>query len=651
MIELENKLKKNTSWVRLTHLTFVTCVWLTPLLVFMAILMLVPQLAIASPFVVNKSTVNLGQYIASYYTYKTPMPFNTGPILSPAPSGGSYLGWNDKYWTPHVTPLDDQDRRRGPDILLPDGIVLLSLVSHEDGFAALVGMAKGGSAGIRLLRYTTEGKVLFDTTLLPLTDLTQADSQKPTNTGDFQLIWTGKYYGAYFATLRNFGTRDKPDVHQSDILFVIDGFGEIKGPGSFKGRKYYHLANFGWRLNVSHSFEQRLHTDGSFMYAFAKGDANPRGIAYNLVRLPGKSLPTVTDSNIFPMPGTKGDNYVPVTLGNVVAVNDGLVVSFSATLDRKSYDVGLMKIGIDGKRRWLKWLTDTPDVEETCLQMGSWNDRIVIGWNAYKPPKEKREANRYYGDSFQLGVLDYNGEWLEPPMATEARWPYRNIWHESKRVHAVQKYGTHNATAENYFKTFPNGDVGWAMTNEMAHLVDIYRLSSARRDPGRQMPESLAPPDQPLLTGDEACRDAKEIYGPALFASFPLQRNCLVVVAAEGRTDFKVMVSDGQTHLSLISMEDVYPPIDYPWKSCRILKADLADFTGDGYQDLVVHGTCTGEGGKEIFNNRIYQNRRDRTPAVFSEDKGLSRRVETIATWRLLIDMLERITTKTVKGK
>jgi hypothetical protein len=153
-----------------------------------------------------------------------------------------------------------------------------------------------------------------------------------------------------------------------------------------------------------------------------------------------------------------------------------------------------------------------------------------------------------------------------------------------------------------------------------------------------------------VLTGYDACSGAKEIYGSTLSASIPLQRNCLVVVKAEGRSDFKVMVSDGQTHLSLISMEDVYPPIDYPWKSCQILKADLVDFTGDGYQDLVVHGTCTGEDGKGIFNNRVYQNRRDRTPAVFSEDKGLSRRVETIATWRILIDTLEKITKK-VKGK
>ncbi|MEZ0368247.1 MAG: hypothetical protein ACAI44_04075, partial [Candidatus Sericytochromatia bacterium] len=211
--------------------------------------------------------------------------------LAPKPDGGSYLGWTDSEWNAHITPLDAFDKRAGADIVIPHR-GLMALVARADGFAVLLSQpvlpdpsyTTLQMMSLYLAQYRADGSRDFETTLIADSDIRDEKGTILDSWGNVELVWSGQHYAAYCATSHNWGTRAVPDIHQGDALFIVDGAGQLLEPSWIEqtvGEKSLGYSVGGWRWNVSHSFEQRLASNGRFFAMLAKGDAYPRGLTLN----------------------------------------------------------------------------------------------------------------------------------------------------------------------------------------------------------------------------------------------------------------------------------------------------------------------------------------------------------------------------------
>ncbi|HKQ68837.1 MAG TPA: hypothetical protein VJT73_05830 [Polyangiaceae bacterium] len=134
--------------------------------------------------------------------------------LAVQPSGAVQIAWLDnKGDTVHVTPLDENLARVGPDVQVP-GSRVMGLVAHDDGFALLTSRADPGdpigdiytgpAAEATFLLRVRGGVEAFAVPLTGTKNITHdSDSLKrdcvlATNAHG-RLAWNGSKYGAYFS--------------------------------------------------------------------------------------------------------------------------------------------------------------------------------------------------------------------------------------------------------------------------------------------------------------------------------------------------------------------------------------------------------------------------------------------------------------------
>ncbi len=96
--------------------------------------------------------------------------------------------------------------------------------------------------------------------------------------------------------------------HQANMTFVVDE-GSMTVEDSF-----YDVMNISYGY-VSHSFNQLIRTDGTWLYRVDHGDAYPRGITLTRCRL-NDSITDVAGYTVpFEITGNVGDNYTGVSVG------------------------------------------------------------------------------------------------------------------------------------------------------------------------------------------------------------------------------------------------------------------------------------------------------------------------------------------------
>jgi hypothetical protein len=297
-----------------------------------------------------------------------------------------------------VTWLDASGSRVTPDTAIPGDVIWGIadagnrwgvLVQIGDDVLDLVTLKAGGGA---LVQTRVTGGVPHDTT---------GNTWFGSMIQDGDLIWTGTKFAAYYTVQRLW-----PDgiAHYGDQLRLYDGMGS----------QIQEL----WDWGCSHSMELRLAHNGDNLGAVCASDCYPsKGIHFN-----HRGAKIVDDQDASNCGGRYG-----TSLGGVIPHNNGFWVSFTATQDRQSRDVGLRYINANGRAAdEIQWVTqdDTSDYYLRSAQLG---ESLLIGYStgSGKTTLVRRD-------------IDTGGPLGAPITLAEV-----NSWHLSE------------------FFTYANGDAGW----------------------------------------------------------------------------------------------------------------------------------------------------------------------------------------------
>jgi hypothetical protein len=345
----------------------------------------------------------------------------TWPIyLAPLADGGAKVAWADSAGSVHVTTLDAQDQRVGPDATLT-GDEVRGLVAHDDGGTALL-VVKG--VVLSLVRLDATGVQTFRKDLIGLLPQTTVGSKWVDDWGhEARLDWVGRQYVVYSGHTQFFGSNGK---HQGDLLWLFDGDGnrvEVRGTG--------------WDWGCSHSLDLRLAHNTTRIGPVCLSDAYPKpGFHFNH-----------SEAMIRAEPSGNGQGGSDARLGGWVALRDGFLMSFASPEGRASTDVGLIKVGNDAKIGPPHWLTDTAAVTEDGPHLARiGRDEYLASWTA--------DARHL------LAVVDEAGTLLDGPAETTARVAPRDD-----------------------FQTLPDGDVAWAAAWDNLSQLKVVRVDACGSPP------------------------------------------------------------------------------------------------------------------------------------------------------------------------
>lgn len=292
--------------------------------------------------------------------------------------------------------------------------------------------------------YSTTGRALFRTKVVGTLNYDKEGSQGILSAfSTFNLGWSGKEYATYFTTYRKW---DDGVVHQSEYLALFDRNGKPMMDGNRPA---------GWTWNVSHSFRPRISWDGQRFLMSTVGDAYPRGLVI-------QSYPSTGREVAIEVPkAAPGETYqdVVISTGDVYGKDGRGWIVFDSRLNRKDYDIGMIRTDKDGKPGSTIWITGTSEARERIPRIQPLGQNLLLAWAVDGSGNSPQRAwNPVTGDmKTQLAVVDPDGEILVPAFYVPARI----------------------RGATRLFQ-FPNGDVGWINdATAQARQMEIVRISIA----------------------------------------------------------------------------------------------------------------------------------------------------------------------------
>lgn len=331
-------------------------------------------------------------------------------FATPTGQGGAVVGWSDGDGV-HVTHVD------GSGSVLDDSTVdgdrLYGLAAHEDGRAVMVSR---GTDILALVILDAAGDVVYDDTIIGGVphDVTENEWFGP-QIRDGRLTWTGSQWATYFTVQRLW---DDGVAHYGDQLRLYD-------PDGSSNRMV-------WGWGCSHSMEVRISHNGDRLGPVCSSDCYPsKGVHFN--HRGGQLWPDESGSNCAGGYGT--------SLGASVPVSGGFWVAFTATDQRQSHDVAIVKIdgATPGEPVWLTQ-DSTPD---SALNAVSFDGDLLVAWNA--------------GGDNQFVVTDADsGEVVDGPTTIADA----------------------DLQSSSDFFEFSNGDVGWVQN--AGGSVGLARLRACR---------------------------------------------------------------------------------------------------------------------------------------------------------------------------
>ena len=153
-----------------------------------------------------------------------------------------------------------------------------------------------------------------------------------------------------------------------------------------------------WNISsgyVSHSFNQFIETDGTYLYRLDHGDANPRSVV--LTKCNKSNITSSSNTNVLSICGEKGENATGVCIGGFDLNGDKLItVGNSVSQSDASYDasgqrnvfVAVTDTNLSGTS--LKWLTSYEAGEGTELG----NPQMIACDGGYFVMWEEREISQ-----------------------------------------------------------------------------------------------------------------------------------------------------------------------------------------------------------------------------------------------------------------
>jgi len=336
--------------------------------------------------------------------------------MVPRPDGaGAKIGWSDDEGAVRVTTTGADGLPALPDAVM-DGDGVRGLVAHADGGTA---MLRVRGKVLALVRLDRQGEISFAKDLVGLRPETEEGSKWVDNWGhEGRLVWADERYGAYFGHTQYFdAARGK---HQGDLLWFFDGDGE----------RLTDREVGGWNWGCSHSLDLRLAHNGTRWGAVCLSDAYPtKGFHLNH-----------REREIRPEPSGDMAGRSDARLGGWVPLSDGFLMSFASPEERTSTDVGLIHVANDATISAVRWLTETPDVNENAPHLARYGpDHFLASWTA--------------DDALTLAVVARDGAIVEGPATVDA--------HIGARDDMV---------------ALPGGDVGWAYAWDTMSELKVARV-------------------------------------------------------------------------------------------------------------------------------------------------------------------------------
>lgn len=373
-------------------------------------------------------------------------PLDERIAFSVQPNGASRVAWlDDRLTSVHVTPLNDDQMRRGADIVVP-GYDLGGLVAHDDGFAILtrrddpgepIGDIPGGSvvAPAAFLVRVKEGHELFAAPLtgtLNITDDPDNERRDCSTYLDGRLAYNGSKYGSYFVVRGCKG--DWADGHYGDKLVYADDLGRhVKG---------------GWTWRCSHDLGLRLIPEADVFTSLCISDAYPQ-VGTNLVIAGQPSRLLAPEVAWLGYSGAQFGSIIKLTDNSYFAswLSRGVKDPYASPIQAgmESHDIGFTRLSesyVPLQRP--AWLSRTADADEANLHLAPYGpDRVLVVWDSIDNPTCDGGLclGKYGGTHFRLS--DTEGNFLAPEEILPAP-----------------------PNSADDIAVFPNGDLGWAFAAE-----------------------------------------------------------------------------------------------------------------------------------------------------------------------------------------
>lgn len=332
---------------------------------------------------------------------------DTPPILA-ANASGTRVAWQDGAGRVHITPLSASDTRAGPDLLV-EANELRGFAMSGGASAVLI---QRGTDQMALVGFDGAGSQVFDVVIVGNNDHSaEGDKWIRREWGDNGRLasFQGKY-AVYFGHTMNWGAQGE---HQGDLLWFYDASGNKAG-GS-------------WDWGCSHSLDVRLAWNGSLLGPVCLSDCYPT----KAIWFDHRGL------EIHPEPSGNCAGSSNAELGGLVPAADGFFLSFVSAEGRASHDVALVHLSNAYQKSEVRWLTDTPAVEESSAHLAPYGSALFAAWQA--------------GADALGAVVDGAGNFLNGPEKLDLGF-----------------------NRQTDFVSFSNGDVGWAYGSGTE--IKIYRL-------------------------------------------------------------------------------------------------------------------------------------------------------------------------------
>ncbi len=141
--------------------------------------------------------------------------------------------------------------------------------------------------------------------------------------------------------------------HQANMTFVVDESSMTMADA------YYDVMNLSYGY-VSHSFNQLIRTDGTWLYRVDHGDAYPRGISLTRCRL-NDSITNVAYTVPFEIAGETGDNYTGASVGGFELGSHTCLIAGNSVPQQENSDI------YSGQRNIFVCVTDQLSMESKTI--------------------------------------------------------------------------------------------------------------------------------------------------------------------------------------------------------------------------------------------------------------------------------------------
>ena len=251
----------------------------------------------------------------------------------------------------------------------------------------------------------------------------------------------GNSFGVYLEVQKNWAEAGaEQDIHNGDMFVELDKNGKI-----IEGRTHF------WTASHSSTIQVCAYPTGEY-YTMTIGDAYPYGLQVynrnkdkNFVIWPPKE-------DYIPYEKVKSTNAAGIL--EDIAVDGKDLIAFMGTLEHPNLGVFskvdplFLKFDIHGNILKKKWLTVTPDKDESVISVAPMGKNYLVGWG-----KGNDYDDKWKPGPLTISLIDGNGNFIRKPK--ELNYPF--------------------GTYSRFYKTSSNSLI-WLLSDNNSQYVTVHRL-------------------------------------------------------------------------------------------------------------------------------------------------------------------------------